>query len=550
VYLRRLLKNELTQVVRERFGDVGAGVDITLPRDPSHGDYALNFPLKSAKELGRAPMAIAAELAESLRGREHFSQVEAAAPGFVNLFLSNVFLSELLEILAEGSGGDRESLFEVYRADPILDVNVEFVSANPTGPLTVGHGRNACLGDSLARLFQAVGHRVVREYYFNNAGRQMKILGESLRARYLELLGRPVEFPEEGYIGDYLIDIARNVLEKEGKDHADADLTFFQRQAEGCMFQMIRATLDRLQISFDLYFNEDRLYDSGSVHGVLEELKRQGLAFEKDGAVFFRGEDCGLPKDPVLVKTSGEPTYRLPDVAYHIDKLHRNYNLIVDVLGADHIDEHREVLAILKSLGHSTESIRGIIYQFVTLVREGLPVKMSTRRAEYITLDELLDDVGPDVCRFFFLSRKADTHLEFDLELAKKESQENPVYYVQYAHARLAGIFRTAADQGFQQEDINQAAVDLSNPAAQVLAKKILSLGNVIENCLQELEVIGLLIYLRELAESFHVYYTEVRVVDSADPAGTLGRLKLCGVVKRILHSALTMLGISAPDRM
>lgn len=545
MYLRRLLKIELNQAVRETFGTDLPDVEITLPRDPLHGEYATNFPLKAAKHLKSAPMPAAKKFAETLSRNKKLSRVEAAPPGFVNLFLSQDFVADLLETLA----GDMP-LFSHYRVAPDLKINVEFVSANPTGPLTVGHGRNACLGDSLARILKAVGHTVTREYYFNNAGRQMKILAESLRARYLEAIGQTVEFPEEGYIGEYITDIARGMAASQGSGHGGDDLSFFQQQAEHHMFEMIRATLARMGIAFDVYFNEDRLYQSGAVKGVLDELKLRQMTHESEGAVLFQGEARGLPKDPVLVKKSGEPTYRLPDVAYHIDKLNRNFDRIIDILGADHIDEHREVLAILKALGHPTDNIRGIIYQFVTLVRDGKPVKMSTRRAEYVTLDELLDEVGPDVSRFFFLSRKADTHLEFDLELAKKESQENPVYYVQYAHARLAGIFRTAAEEGFKIEDIRKSQIDLGHPEAQVLAKKILSFGDALESCLHDLEVTGILWYLRELAESFHHYYTEVRVVDAGDPAGTLARLKLCGVVRKILSTALTTLGIRAPDRM
>ena len=545
MFLRRLLKFELARIVRDQFGPDQPEVEITLPRDPAHGDYATNFPLKASKAQRTAPIALAETIAGRLQTHAWFSQVSAAKPGFVNLFLSQAYLAEGIETLARD-----EPFFSHYQVTPALNVNVEFVSANPTGPLTVGHGRNACLGDSLARLLRAVGHRMTAEYYFNNAGRQMKLLANSLRARYLELIGRPVEFPEEGYVGQYIVDIARTIREREADRKADAGQSFFQAEAEQSIFSIIRGTLDRLDVTFDVYFNEDSLYKTGAVQAVLSELKTRGWTFETDGAVAFRGEPHGLSKDPVLVKKTGEPTYRLPDVAYHIDKLGRRYDLIIDVLGADHIDEHREVLAILKALGHPTGPIRGIIYQFVTLVREGKPVKMSTRRAEYVTLDELLDEVGPDVARFFFLSRKADTHLEFDLELAKKESQENPVFYVQYAHARLAGIFRTATENGLTAADIQQARVDLRPPEAVVLAKKILSFGDVLEGSLNDLEVTALLWYLRDLAETFHKYYTEVRVVDPGDRPGSLGRLKLCGVVKKILYSTLTTLGIGAPDRM
>lgn len=544
MYLRRLVKIELTHAAREVFGPDIPEVEVTFPRDAAHGDYATNFPLKTARQLGKPPMDVAAALAEGLRNRAKFTKVEAARPGFVNLFLSESFLADLLETLA-----GRDTLFSHYQISPGRKINIEFVSANPTGPLTVGHGRNACIGDGLARMFQAIGHTVTREYYFNNAGRQMKILAESLRARVLEVLGQPAAFPEEGYVGEYIRDIARETAEA-GVSVAAQPLEFFQRRAEENIFKMIRESLDRLGIRFDAYFNEDRLYTNGAVQAVLARLSEKGLTYEKDGAVWFKGESLGLPKDPVLVKKGGEPTYRLPDIAYHIEKLSRGDDQLIDVLGADHIDEHREVLVILQALGHPTDRIRGIIYQFVTLVRGGKPVKMSTRRAEYVTLDELLDEVGPDVARFFFMSRKSDTHLEFDIELAKRESQENPVYYVQYAHARLAGIFRTAEEAGMPEGDIARSPVDLSHPAALVLAKKILSLGDVLDACSADFEVTGLLTHLKELAETFHVFYAEVRIVDSEDRPGSLSRLKLCGVVQKVLREVLTTLGISAPERM
>ncbi len=544
MFIRRRLKLDIADAVKATFGPDAPEPVIGFPREAAHGDYATNFPLKAAKALGRAPMEIAGDLERALAGRSIFSAVTKAKPGFVNLFLAPAFIEERLEKIAGGA-----DVFSHYRETP-KKINVEFVSANPTGPLTVGHGRNACLGDSLARLLKAVGHDVTREYYFNNAGRQMKILGESLRARFLEEAGKPSEFPEEGYVGEYIREIARDVLRERGPGIDPADLDLFRRAAEKSIFDMIRKTLDRLGVAFDVYFNEDQLYKNGEVTAVLKELETRGLTQPEDGAILFRGEAQGLPKNPVLVKKTGEPTYRLPDVAYHIDKLRRKFDLIIDVLGADHIDEHREVLAILKSLGHPTAAIRGIIYQFVTLVRDGKPVKMSTRKAEYVTLDDLLEEVGPDVARFFFLSRKSDTHLEFDLALAKAESNENPVYYVQYAHARLAGIFRTAAEQGFSMDGVRTSRVDLSNPSALTLAKKILSLGDVLESELAELEVGGILWYIRELAEAFHVYYTDVRVVESADREGTLGRLKLCLIVQTIISSVLTTLGIRAPERM
>jgi arginyl-tRNA synthetase len=427
------------------------------------------------------------------------------------------------------------------------------VSANPTGPLTVGHGRNAVLGDTLARLLSAVSFRVEREYYFNNAGRQMKVLGASVRARYQELAGRAAAFPEDGYQGDYIRDVARTLLETRGPDVPDDDEATFRAAAESAIFADIRATQDRLGIVFDRYFNEDSLYSSGAIDGVLSRLDERGLIDRREGAVWLRGEKVGLDQDRVLVKSSGEPAYRLPDIAYHEDKLARDYDLIVDVLGADHIAEHREVAAALRGLGHDTSRIRPVIYQFVTLTRHGEQVKMSTRRAEYVTLDELLDEVGSDAARFFFLSRKSDSHLEFDLELAKKRSTDNPVYYVQYAHARIMSLYAQARAQSvtvpFVPSDFEHLAA-LALDEEFELVRLVTSWGEVVEAAARDLEPHRVVFYLQELAAALHRFYNHHRVLGDEATARVPARLALLEAVRRVLVAGLTLLGVTAPERM
>jgi len=521
---------------------------LDVPNDRQHGDLAANLALTLARAERKAPRAIAETIVRHLDDPHGvLAKTEIAGPGFVNFTLAPRFWHEALDALladetlgVPATGGGRRA-------------QVEFVSANPTGPLTVGHGRNAVLGDTLARLLAAVSWAVEREYYFNNAGRQMKVLGESVRARYQEIVGRDVRFPEDGYQGDYIRDVACGLVETRGRDLSDDDEATFRAAAESAIFADIRATQDRLGIAFDRYFNEDSLYASGAIEDVLRRLDQRGLIDRREGAVWLRGEPVGLDKDRVLVKSSGEPAYRLPDIAYHEDKLARGYDLIVDVLGADHIAEHREVAAALHGLGHDASRIRPVIYQFVTLTRHGEQVKMSTRRAEYVTLDELLDEVGSDAARFFFLSRKSDSHLEFDLELAKKRSTDNPVYYVQYAHARIMSLYAQARAQGVavpitpaRPDDL--AALELDEEFE--LVRLVTSFGEVVELAARDLEPHRVVFYLQDLAAALHRFYNHHRVLGDEAPGRASARLALLEAVRRVLVAGLTLLGVTAPERM
>ncbi len=520
---------------------------VEVPKDRTHGDLAATMALGIARAERKPPRAIAETILRHLDDPHGLiAGTEIAGPGFINFRLAPRFWHEALAgLLADATLG-------IEPAGQGRRAQVEFVSANPTGPLTVGHGRNAVLGDTLARLLEAVSYDVEREYYFNNAGRQMKVLGASVRARYQELVGRPVDFPEDGYQGDYIRDVAKSLVESRGDAIPDDDEKTFRAAAETAIFADIRATQDRLSITFDVYFNEDSLYESGAIEAVLRDLDAKGLSEKKDGAVWLRGEQVGLDKDRVLVKSSGEPAYRLPDIAYHQNKLGRKFDLIVDVLGADHIAEHQEVAAALRGLGFDTSSIRPVIYQFVTLTRHGEQVKMSTRRAEYVTLDELLDEVGSDAARFFFLSRKSDSHLEFDLELAKKRSTDNPVYYVQYAHARIMSLYAQAGTQGIAlpgavtADDL--AALELVEEFE--LVQQLVSYGEVVGIAARELEPHRVVFYLQELAAALHRFYNHHRVLGDDSPARVAARLALLEAVRRILVSGLALLGVAAPERM
>ncbi len=521
---------------------------LEVPRERQHGDVACTLALALARAERKPPRAVAEVVLRHLEDPDGWiASREVAGPGFINLKLTERFWHDELAAL---------------RADPALGVErsavgrrvqVEFVSANPTGPLTVGHGRNAVLGDTLARLLEGTGHTVEREYYFNNAGRQMKVLADSVRARYLEAIGRSSDLPEDGYQGDYIREIARELAEAHGESLAEHQGTAFRDAAERAIFADIRATQDRLGVAFDRYFNEDSLYSSGAIDDVLRRLDERGVIARREGAVWLCGEKVGLEKDRVLVKSSGEPAYRLPDIAYHLDKLGRGFDRIVDVLGADHIDEHREVVAALAALGCTTSSIRPVIYQFVTLTRFGEQVKMSTRRAEYVTLDELLDEVGVDAARFFFLMRKSDSHLEFDLELAKKRSADNPVYYVQYAHARIVSLFVQArlAEAPLPAEGAGVAALaPLRLDEELDLIRALAGYGEVVGLAAAELEPHRLVFFLQDLAGALHRFYNHHRILGDESQDRVAARLALLDTVRRVIGAGLGLLGVGAPERM
>jgi arginyl-tRNA synthetase len=542
----QLIERALSNAVRagKIKAEPPASLVFEVPKDSTMGDVATPVAMGMARAERRRPLDIAADIVSEIEDPEGIlAGVETAGAGYINLRFSARFWRECLDDV-------RERRHLPARVGDGTRVLVEFVSANPTGPLTVGHGRNAVLGDSIARLLEATGHEVTREYYFNNAGRQMMLLGESVRARCLELLGQPGEFPEGGYQGDYIVDVARTLVAQRGESLCgESDRSVFKNAAEQAIFADIRGTLQRLAIGFDNYFNEDKLYADGRIDATLRDLRERELAFDRDGAVWLRGEALGLDKDRVLVKSSGEPAYRLPDIAYHRDKLGRGYDRNVLVLGADHIAEHQEVLSALRGLGLETDSIHGIIYQFVTLTRGGVQVKMSTRRAEYVTLDELLDDVGSDVVRFFFLTRKADSHLEFDLDLAKKQSADNPVFYVQYAYARVCSIERQAASAGVDLALHGLELERLSAPEEVAVARLLAQYGDIVEEAAAALEPHRVIFYLIELAGEFHRFYNRHRVlIDDRDLAAA--RFHLAQAVKTVVADGLNLLGVNAPETM
>jgi len=532
----------------------GDPINAETPKDAAHGDLASNVALTMARSEKKPPRAIAEIIRSNLELPSEVAEASVAGAGFLNFRMASAFWhGELRRAAREGDRFWRPQIGAGRK------VQVEFLSANPTGPLTVGHGRNAVLGDTLARMHEASGFEVTREYYFNNGGRQMKLLGESVRARYLEALGRPASLPEDGYQGEYIREIARDLVSRYRDSLADLNdesraLETFRAAAEEAIFADIRNSCQRLGIRFDVFTNELDLIRGGQVDSVIEGLRARGLISEYEGAVWLRGEPLGLPKDLVLVRSgpSREPTYRTPDIAYHIEKLARGFDIIIDVFGADHIAEHQGVMAAVRALGHDVAQIRAIIYQFVTLTRGGEKVKMSTRKATYITLDELVDEVGPDVVRFFFLFRKHDSHLDFDLDLAKRQAPENPVFYVQYAHARLASVFREAEKKGIGLP-ADLSTIDLAPLSEEelALARKLVGLPEVVRGAVEALEPHRVPFYLLELAGDFHRYYNKPSNRIISEQRGlTEARLFLARRLMEGIASGLELLGVSAPERM
>ncbi len=542
-YLKERLENAL-----KKLGVKLNGIQLVLdkPKSEQFGDLATNIAMLIAKKLGRNPREIASEIVSNLEfDPELVEKIEVAGPGFINFtFSTKFYIQRIREILSQGENFGRLNIGAGKKA------NVEFVSANPTGPLTVGHGRNAVLGDTISNILEWVGFDVTREYYFNNAGRQMKILADSVRLRYLELLGEKIEYPDEYYQGDYIKDIASMLIDEYGdKLKHETDLKIFKDKAELVIFEDIKKTLKKLRIEFDVYYNEDWLYKE-KIWDVINELKRRGYIYEKDEAIWFEATKAGGEQDKVLVKSTGEPTYRLPDIAYHIEKFKRGFDLIIDIFGADHIAEYPDVLRALEILGYDTSKVKVLIYQFVTILRDGKVVKMSTRRANYITLDELIDEVGPDVVRFFFLNRSRDSHLNFDLNLAKKQTEENPVYYLQYAHARIASILKFAEDSGIKIEKFDDIKYNLLGEREEIEVAKLLSeFPEVIELAYLSLEPLKIINYLNDVAEAFHRFYHRHRVVGQ-DKDLTLARLSLCLATKIVIANGLKILKISTPERM
>jgi len=548
-YLEDQIKKALAVL---KYGD-GINPTFDQPNLEEHGDLTTNIAMVLAKALGKKPRALAEEIVHALKlDPARVARVEIAGPGFINFwFAESYYTGSLRTVFEQAKSFGRSEIGKGKKTQ------VEFVSANPTGPLSVGHGRQAAIGDTLANLLEWTGHSVTREYYYNNAGRQMRKLAESTLARYRQLFDPGAPFPEDGYQGGYIREIAEDLKKTKGDSllrlPAEEALADSQQVSETTLFDAIKSVLLRMGVKFDVFFNEDSLYKDGTINDVVAEFRSKGLAYDKDGAVWLKTTAMGLDQDRVIIKSTGEPTYRLPDIAYHREKFRRGFDLIVDVFGADHIATIPDVLAGIKALGYDPDKVKVVIHQFVTLLRDGEQVKMSKRAANFVTLDELIEEVGPDAVRFFFVMRSISSHLEFDLNLAKEQSEKNPVYYLQYAHARIASILRFAESEGVLQggpEKLATANVGLlKEPSELALVKLLLGFPDVVIGTSQSLEPHRLPVYLGDVATAFHKFYHDHRVVIPERDL-SLARLALCWAAKIVLGNGLKILGISAPEQM
>jgi len=546
-----MFKNYIREIIKDSLSKIGIEqkeIIIEYPKNSQFGDISTNIAMQLAGELKRSPRQIAQQIIENFDyNPDYIEQINIAGAGFINFKLNKNYYHFIFQKISEqGENYGFTNLGNSRKAQ------IEYVSANPTGLLHLGHGRNAVIGDTIANIYEWLGFKVDREYYFNNAGNQMRNLARSIYARYRQLLGEvDYPFPEDGYFGEYIIEIAQEIINKYSDTYIDdtpENLSFFQKYGEEWNFKKIRATLERLNVFLDYYFNENTLYETGKIAQLLKELKDKNLIYEKDNAIWLKLSEMGMEEDRVAVKSTGEPTYRLPDIAYHIEKFRHGYSEMVDVFGSDHIATYPDVIAVLKALGYDINKIRVVIYQFITIVENGEQVKMSKRSGKSYTLDELIDEVGSDVVRYFFLMRGVNTHLEFDLDLAKEQSEKNPVYYLQYAYARICSIFQKAKEENIELlPDFKSEA--LSEQIELDLIKKLADFPEIIYEAYKTLEPHLISDYLYDLAGIFHQFYHDCRILQENDRLRQ-ARLHLAHSVRIVLKNGLQILGISAPERM
>jgi arginyl-tRNA synthetase len=536
----------------QRSGDLPAAalpeVTIDRPKIAEHGDYASNIAMRLQRAVQGRPMEIAETIRRHLPAAPAIGEARVAPPGFINFRLDERWLAaQVDEILRAGPA------FADLRPPTPLKVQVEFVSANPTGPIHVGNGRGAATGSTLANVLRAAGHEVATEYYINDAGSQIETFTQTLYARYQQLFGRQAQIPEGGYPGAYVVEVAEQIkaahgdgfLRPEGAPAPEA----IGRLGIELMVEQIRADLAALNVRYDRWFHERDLYEEGGdYHETMALLRGRGYIAEREGAVWFTSTELGEDKDNVLVRSGGAPTYFASDIAYHRDKfLTRGFDRVIDIWGADHQGHVSRLKAAVKAIGGDPDVLVILLYQLVTLKRGGVPVRLSKRADNIITLREVVDEVGADACRFFFLLRSADSQMEFDIDLAKRQSNENPVYYVQYAHARTAGILRTGEERGLSHADGDAAL--LTHPKELALIRKMLQLPELVDLVARTYEPHHLPHYALDLATTFTEFYTECRVVTEDVPLSK-ARLKLTAAAKAALARVLTLMGMTAPDRM
>ncbi len=558
-FVRKRLIEMLTDAISPLLTSAGqqdaprVDIELDIPKLAQHGDYATNAALGLTRILKRNPREIASQIVQNIKGCDQFiERTEIAGPGFINFFIHpHAWHQVLSEILSQQASYGRQEIGEAKK------VQVEFVSANPTGPLHIGHGRGAAIGDVVANILSSCGYTVEREYYINDAGNQMNTLGRSLFYRYQELMGETVEFPEGHYQGDYMRDLARELQSEAGDRYhrvpLDEVLPFFTRYAGDKILAGIKADLAGFGMSFDQWFSEQSLHDRDEIRKTIQRLEEAGFVYDQDEAKWFRSTAFSDEKDRVVIRANGISTYFAADLAYHKNKFGRGFDMVIDIWGADHHGYIDRMLAGVQALGRDRSDLRIILVQLVNLLRGGMPVAMSTRAGEFVTLREVIDEVGKDAARYIFLTRRTDSPLDFDLEVAKMQSNDNPVFYVQYAHARLCRVFEVAAERGvaidFSQEGIAKGVRALTLPEELAIIKLLSEYPEVVANCARMLEPHFIPYFLHELVSLFHSYYNRHRIL-SDDVETTQARLYLAAAIRQVIHNALKLLGVTAPEKM
>ncbi len=540
------LKSKVNQYLTEslkRLNFTVESFDLTTPKNPKFGDISTNVALLLAKSVGKNPMKIAKEIESVIKIDESIiSEISVTPPGFINFKISPAYYQMVVQKII-----NNDMYYYSGTCGKGKTANVEFVSANPTGPLSVGHGRQAVIGDTVANILKWHGYDVTREYYYNDGGKQMRTLAKSVETRYFQLLGENVDWSDDFYQGEYIKDIANDILKEQGKNVKSGD-EIFRKTAEEQIFSNIRETLINIGIKHDIFSNEKDLINPNDIDKTISALREKDLIYVDGGATWFKTTALGKDQDRVLIKSTGEPAYRLPDILYHKNKFDRNYDKLVDIFGADHIDSSPDVISAMEAMGYDTSNLTVLIHQFVTLTKGGEKVKMSTRKAEFVTLDDLTYLVGKDVVRYFFIMRGMNTHLNFDIDLAQDQSDNNPVYYLQYAHARICNIIRHGEQQGIIfNKDFDSTL--LAHEAEIELIKQLNQFPEVMNLALESLEPRNIANYLQSFATSFHKFYSECHVI-TEDKKLSLARLALISATKNILSMGLDILGIKAPERM
>ena len=529
--------------------EVSPEIHLEVPREKNHGDYATNAALVMAKQAKMPPRKVAEAIVNNLAAEDLFEKVEIAGPGFINFFLTNRWLGDVLEVIGEQG----ENYGEINLGEDRL-LQIEYVSANPTGPVHVGHGRGAAVGSVLAKILEKSRFKVVQEHYTNDAGNQMNNCGKSVFARYQELLGKKVDFPEDGYHGDYIYDVAKKFIDQAGDkylDHTDEEaLPIFREFALQELGAKLKEDLKAFGVEFDVWFSEKSLHEAGEIAKTTEYLKEKGNIYEKDGALWLNSTQFGDDKDRVVIRENGIPTYLAADIAYHKNKFERGFAKVINIWGADHHGYIKRMKAAVEALGYSGEDLEVLIMQLVTYLRNGKPVAMSKRTGEFITLRDVIEEIGKDAARYFYIMRNPNSPLDFDLELAKEKSSENPVYYIQYAHARICSLLRMGKEQGVslpKAKDINLEV--LVQEVELDLIKKLAELPLEIRESALAREPHKIARYAYDLAGLFHAFYNSCRILGEGEEV-LLARLCLAQATGQVLRNTLDILGLSAPERM